>query len=132
MFNLKKKIDFKDKGKKVIRVDARMEGKLTFNDPVNLLIDASFKGELDTKGTLTIGENAIVDAKIKGDIIVITGEVTGNIKASTSIELISPAKVIGDIKTPLLNIRQGALLKGNCDMPVVEKKGEISQRIKRK
>ena len=45
---------------KVLDVDATMQGTLTFRDPVNLRINGSFEGNLDTKGNLTIGENATV------------------------------------------------------------------------
>ena len=57
--------------KKVLDVDASMQGTLTFKDPVNLRINGSFEGRLDTKGMLTIGENASVRADIHGDEIVI-------------------------------------------------------------
>ena len=74
------------------------------------------EGSLDTKGQLTIGENASVKASIKGEDIVIAGEVTGDIVALNSLKLVPPARVIGDINAPTLQVADGAILQGNCEM----------------
>ena len=101
---------------KVLDVDASMQGTMSFKDPVNLQINGRFEGTLDTRGTLTIGEKAFVNANIVGDEITIAGRVTGEIIAKKSLKLISPARVDGNIKTPLLEINKGAVLNGNCQM----------------
>lgn len=101
---------------KVLDVDASMQGTLTFKDPVNLKINGKFEGKLETKGSLTIGEHAIVNADINGEHIAIAGRVNGDIKALGTVKLISTACVIGDIKTPLLSVAEGAILEGYCSM----------------
>ena len=95
-----------------------MEGNLKFGDSVNLRINGCFVGELDTKGSLTIGKNARINARINGDEIIIAGVIKGDINARKRIELIPPAKVIGAIITPPLIIKEGDLIKGNCDMGI--------------
>ena len=101
---------------KMLDVDASMQGTLSFKDPVNLRINGKFDGKLDTKGSLTIGEHAVVNADITGETILVAGTVNGDIVADKSITLVSPARVIGDIKTPKLNVSEGAILEGNCNM----------------
>ncbi len=101
---------------KVLDVDASMQGTMTFKDPVNLHINGRFEGTLDTRGTLIIGDKAFVSANISGDEITIAGRVTGEIVAKKSLKLVSPARVDGNIKTPLLEISKGAVLNGNCQM----------------
>ncbi|UCD55824.1 MAG: polymer-forming cytoskeletal protein [Candidatus Omnitrophota bacterium] len=101
---------------KVLDVDASMQGTLAFKDPVNLRINGKFEGKLETKGTLTIGEHAVVNADIKGEDIIIAGTVNGDIKAQAAIKLVAPACVVGDIKTPLLSVAEGATLEGHCNM----------------
>jgi excisionase family DNA binding protein len=101
---------------KILDVDASMQGTLTFKDAVNLRINGKFEGKLETKGTLTIGEHAVVSADIKGEHIVIAGSVNGDIKAQAAIRLVAPARVVGDIETPLLSIADGATLEGYCNM----------------
>ncbi len=102
----------------VLDVDASMQGSLTFKDPVNLKINGKFEGTLNTKGSLMIGEHAVVNADITGDIVIIAGKVNGNIKALKELKLVSPGCVVGDIRTPLLSVAEGAVLEGNCKMLV--------------
>ncbi len=101
---------------RVLDVDASMQGSMVFKDPVNLKINGRFEGNLNTKGSLMIGENAVVNADITGDSIVIAGKVNGNIHALKDLKMISPACVVGDVKTPLLSIAEGAVFDGNCRM----------------
>jgi excisionase family DNA binding protein len=101
---------------KILDVDASMQGSMSFKDPVNLQINGRFEGTLDTKGMLTIGEKAFVNANITGDEITIAGRVTGEVTAKKSLKLISPARVDGNIKAPLLEIGKGAVLNGHCQM----------------
>lgn len=101
---------------KVLDVDASMQGTMSFKDPVNLHINGRFEGTLDTRGTLTIGEKAFVSANIVGDEITIAGRVTGEVVAKKSLKLVSPARVDGNIHTPLLEIGKGSVLNGNCQM----------------
>jgi len=101
---------------RVLDVDASMQGTLIFKDPVNLRINGRFEGTLNTKGNLMIGEHAVVNADVTGDTIVIAGKVNGNVTALKELKLISPASVVGDVRTPLLSVAEGALLEGNCSM----------------
>ena len=106
----------------MLDVDASMQGSLAFRDPVNLRINGKFEGSLDIKGTLTVGENAEVKANIIGEAIVISGRVTGNVSAANSLGLTSTAYLLGDIRTPSLNIAEGAVFQGKCDMQLKEAK----------
>ncbi len=121
---------------KILDVDASIQGNVIFKDPVNLKINGKFEGNLTTKGNLTIGEAAEIVADIIGENIIIAGYVTGDIIAEKSLKLISPAKLIGNIKTASLIIDEGAILNGNCQMifdeseiarlEAVNKKGAMS------
>lgn len=110
------KKDRRHEGERVLDVDASMQGSLVFKDPVNLKINGRFEGTLNTKGNLMIGEHAVISADITGDSIVIAGKVNGNVYALKELKLISPGCVVGDIRTPLLSVAEGAILEGNCTM----------------
>src|SRR3989338_280695 len=101
---------------KILDVDASMQGTIAFKDPVNLRINGSFEGKLDTKGSLTIGENARVKANITGDRIIVAGKVTGDIVATLGLSIISPAVVRGNVITPVISITEGAVLEGQLSM----------------
>ena len=108
--------DNKEQEEKSIEINAQMQGSLSFSDPVNLKINGKFQGKLDTRGTLTVGNTASVEANITGDNIVIAGKVRGNIFAKKMLVLMPTAVLTGDISTPKLNIVEGAIFQGKCQM----------------
>ena len=93
---------------------SEFEGKLTFEGAVK--IDGRFTGEIYSKGTLIIGENAKVKAEISVSTVVIQGEVSGNIKAPNCIELHAPARLTGNLMTPTLFVQKGVMFEGNTIM----------------
>ena len=116
---------------KIIDIETGMQGNMKFNGPINLRISGSFEGELETKGTLIIGENATVKAgTIRGENIKIQGKVKGDIVCNR-LELSPTARLIGNVETSSLVIGEGAILKGKCQMPVDEK-GEDKEASKKK
>ena len=132
MFKKKDKLNRKEK---VIDIETGMQGNVKFSGPVNLRISGKFEGELESKGVLIISEKADVKAKIiKGEDIRIVGKVIGDIVSTRRLELSPPAKVIGNIKAPILVINEGAILKGECQMPIEDEKRvpEETSRKKKK
>ena len=101
---------------KILDVDAAMQGSLSFRDPVNLRINGKFEGNLDTRGNLTIGSTAVINADIIGDNIIIGGRVKGKITARERLTLLPQAIVEGHIYPARLNIAEGAILEGQCSM----------------
>jgi excisionase family DNA binding protein len=107
---------------RVLDINATMQGSLVFSEPVNLRINGKFEGTLTTKGTLFIGESALVNSDIVGESIAIAGHVTGKIRASRLVNLTHSAQVVAEIETPKLSIEEGAVFNGKCKMP----QGKIS------
>ena len=101
---------------KWLEVDASMTGTMAFKDPVNLQINGTFEGTLDTKGNLSIGERAQVKATIQGEAIIISGTASGRITASSRLELLSTARVTGKVSSPRVVMHDGAVLDGTLEM----------------
>ena len=116
---------------KIIDIETGMQGNMKFNGPINLRISGSFEGELETKGTLIIGENANVKAGIRGENINIQGKVKGDIICNR-LELSRTARLIGNVETASLVIGEGAILKGKCQMPVDDKGAEDKEAASKK
>ena len=108
--------EHKENEEKIIEISAQMQGTLSFSDPVNLKINGKFVGKLETRGTLTVSNTATVEANIHGENIVIAGKVKGNIVAKKMLVLMPTAVLTGDISTPKLNIVEGAVFQGKCQM----------------
>jgi len=92
--------------------ETEFEGNLAFKGIVR--IDGRFKGEINTEGTLIVGETALIDSDIHASNVIISGEIRGNIVAGEKIEIIAPGKVFGDIEAPSVTINTGVVFEGNC------------------
>jgi len=105
--------------------DSEFEGDLKFYG--TLLIDGSFKGNITGEGTISIGEEGIIESDIHVSNIIIYGEVHGNIIAEEKIEINAPGKVFGYIEAPIIEIEKGVVLQGTCQtqLPKVVVKEEL-------
>lgn len=92
--------------------NTEMKGELKFSG--SFQIDGRFSGTIDSKSTLVIGENGKVDADVNISVIVINGEIKGNIYASERVEINATGRVIGSIMAPHLIVKEGAYLEASC------------------
>lgn len=115
---MKKKAQQKVKSGKdisaIIGLGTEFKGQLLFDGVIRL--DGRFSGEIQSTGTLIIGETAHVSAEIKVDTVIVSGEVHGNIVAQNRVEFHAPARHYGNIVSPVLIIDEGVLFEGNCEM----------------
>jgi cytoskeletal protein CcmA (bactofilin family) len=102
---------------------SEFEGKLTFEGTVR--IDGKFTGNIVTNDVLVIGEGAKVSAEISCGTVIVHGEIVGNLKAKTAVELHHPARMKGNIETPSLMIEKGVIFEGQCKMEGVEKSSGV-------
>ena len=93
---------------------AKLVGKISLDGPAR--IEGHIEGEIEAKDTLTIGEDAVVKAKISGTTVIVHGQVIGDIAARTRLELKSPGRIQGNISTATLVIQEGTSFEGNCSM----------------
>jgi len=103
---------------------SRVSGQLSFQGPAR--IDGIVDGEIQCQATLTVGEGAEVRAKISGQVVVIRGKVEGNVTAKEKVELLAPARLIGNIKAPRLVIAEGVVFDGDCSMGVAKQMGGVA------
>jgi cytoskeletal protein CcmA (bactofilin family) len=94
--------------------DTEFEGKFSFTGAVR--IDGKFSGEIESSGTLIVGESATITSQIHVADMIISGEVNGDIFAENKIEINVPGKLFGNIQTPNLVIEEGVIFEGNCKM----------------
>jgi cytoskeletal protein CcmA (bactofilin family) len=100
---------------------SEFEGKLSFEGQVR--IDGKYSGQISTRDVLVIGEGAKVAAEISAGTVIINGQVEGNIKATTMVELHPPARVKGSIETPALSMDKGVIFEGQMKMENLQGKG---------
>jgi cytoskeletal protein CcmA (bactofilin family) len=94
--------------------ETSFNGVLRFKE--SLKIDGTFEGKIESPGFLYIENGATVKADIKVGSVVVGGVVRGNIEASERLEMLTTGKVFGNIRTAKLNIADGVVFEGKCEM----------------
>jgi len=90
------------------------KGVITYSGTIR--IDGKVEGEILSDGALVIGESAEVKAEIVVENIVCSGKMSGNVRASKKLHLLSKATFEGTINTPSLVIDEGVQFNARCDM----------------
>jgi cytoskeletal protein CcmA (bactofilin family) len=119
--------ELRESGDLLLGAGVQFEGKLTFKGTVR--IDAKFVGSIVTNDVLVVGEHARIDAEIACGTVVVHGEVNGNVKAKSGVELHRSAKVRGNLETSSLAIEKGALFQGEVKMTGAEKAARPSPEV---
>jgi cytoskeletal protein CcmA (bactofilin family) len=100
----------------IIGPDAVFKGELQFEKGVQLL--GRMEGAVLSGGNLVIGEGAKLLGDAKAGTIRLDGEVKGNLVAATKVTLSASAKLEGDLQTARLEVAEGAVLVGRCQIGV--------------
>ena len=87
------------RGQGTIRIDGRVTGSI-----------------MAEEGTIIVGDGGYVDAKVSAKHMIISGEVHGNLEITGTLELLASGKLYGYVQSLGLQIADGALFRGNCDM----------------
>jgi len=92
-----------------------LDGELSFKDL--LRINGHVAGKVFSyKGTLIVDTSARVEAEINVGVCVVSGTVVGDIVGHERVEVTPGAVVRGNILTPSLSIKPGAVFQGDCRM----------------
>jgi cytoskeletal protein CcmA (bactofilin family) len=79
-------------------------------------IDGKVEGEIFHRGTLIIGETAVIKGKLEVNALILKGRVEGEVTAKERVEIDSRGKLYGAIFTPIFVIQDGGILEGDCRM----------------
>jgi cytoskeletal protein CcmA (bactofilin family) len=90
-----------------LTIDGRIEGTITLGD-----------------NCLTVGVGAAIQANLTAHTLIISGAVTGNVTATDRIEIRDTGSVDGDITTPRLAVKDGAVLRGRIDVAAQTEKSQ--------
>ncbi|MDR0290494.1 MAG: polymer-forming cytoskeletal protein [Treponema sp.] len=107
--------------------ETNFNGYLKFKE--TLLVQGKFKGTIEASGALIVDKDAVVSAdRITVSALTVYGTVIGNIFAVDKVDMMSGARVQGDVTAARLRIADGVLFEGQCSMTSVDKEVEIFSR----
>ena len=98
----------------IIEEGCRFEGNLSFNGIVR--ISGVVTGSIFSNDTLVVSEGAVINADINASVILISGTVKGNIKATSRVEIRKPARFEGTVTSPSLIVEEGVIFHGITKM----------------
>ena len=111
----------------LIGAGTRIEGNVIFSG--GLRVDGEIRGNIScsngAQGTLVISEKASVEGAVTVGHVVIIGTVIGPVCASESLELLSSARVTGDVEYHRIEMQQGAVIQGRMVHQVSAKNVEL-------
>ena len=93
---------------------SNVTGELRFQ--TSFRVDGKFSGTVISEGELIVGQGGEVDGDLRVGQVVISGKVSGTIRASRRVHLSASGKLLADIDTPVLIIDEGGFFQGQCSM----------------
>lgn len=112
----------------ILGPETRFEGVISAKGIIR--IDGILDGGIADAEEVIIGETGRIKGNIEAKTVVVAGNVTGNITALDSIEMLPACQVTGDIKTTHISIHKGVIFEGNCHM--TREKTEVIEIEKRR
>lgn len=115
----KERAELKDS---VISGGLNIEGKI--EGAGNVRIAGRFKGDVHIDGDLTIEAGAHLTGQVRANLVVVAGELQGNVESARRVELADTAVMTGDVKAGALTVAAGSRMRGQVEFGWEEKHGK--------
>src|SRR5678816_2821563 len=86
--------------KNVLNAEVEIKGNLKFVG--ELTLEGKLEGEIQSEGTLLLGDSAVVNGNINVGTVVVRGKVNGNITARDKIDIKAKTELFGDVRAAKL------------------------------
>ena len=102
-----------DMKESVIASDLTIEGKIAGSGHVR--IAGRFKGDVHVDGNVTLDSGAHLEGQVKASVVVVGGELVGNIENAKRVELLEGGVISGDVKAGSLTVAAGSRMRGQVE-----------------
>ena len=97
----------------VIAADLAIEGKIIGSGHVR--IAGRFKGDVQVDGNVSLDAGAHLEGQVKASVVVVGGELIGNIENAKRVELLDGGVIQGDVKAGSLTVAAGSRMRGQVE-----------------
>ena len=97
----------------VIASDITIEGKIIGSGHVR--IAGRFKGDVQVDGNVTLDTGAHLEGQVKASVVVVGGELLGNIDNAKRVELLEGGVISGDVRAGSLTVAAGSRMRGQVE-----------------
>jgi cytoskeletal protein CcmA (bactofilin family) len=108
-----KEVQRLDMKESVIASDLTIEGKIIGSGHVR--IAGRFKGDVHVDGNVTLDSGAHLEGLVKAQVVVVGGELLGNIENAKRVELLEGGVISGDVKAGSLTVAAGSRMRGQVE-----------------
>jgi cytoskeletal protein CcmA (bactofilin family) len=100
-------------GETVIAPGLTMEGKIASGGDVR--IAGRFKGDVNVDGNFRIDSGGRLEGQVKASVVVVGGELQGNIDAAKHVDLLANGVIVGDVKAASITVAAGSRMRGHVE-----------------
>jgi cytoskeletal protein CcmA (bactofilin family) len=97
----------------VIAAELTIEGKIVGSGDVR--IAGRFKGDVQVDGNFRIDPGARLEGQVRAGVVVVGGELQGNIDAAKQVDVLSSGVIVGDVKAASITVAAGSRMRGHVE-----------------
>ena len=97
-------------------VSLRRVGNVSISSRDLELLAANFKGDVTVKGDVIIDAESTLQGNIRSSRVICHGKINGNLNVTESVVVNESGAIIGDIKTPSMDVARGGKVCGQIQM----------------
>jgi cytoskeletal protein CcmA (bactofilin family) len=107
-------------GESVIAANLSIEGKIEGTG--NVKIAGRFKGDVRIDGNFSIEHGAHLTGQVLAGIVVVGGELQGNIESAKRVDVLEGGVIVGDVKAGSITVAAGSRMRGHVEFGWDEEK----------
>ena len=100
-------------GESVIAANLSIEGKIEGTG--NVRIAGRFKGDVRIDGNFHIEPGAHLVGQVLASIVVVGGELQGNIESAKRVDVLEGGVIVGDVKAGSITVAAGSRMRGHVE-----------------
>jgi cytoskeletal protein CcmA (bactofilin family) len=100
-------------GESVIAANLTIEGKIEGSG--NVRIAGRFKGDVRIDGNFSIESGAHLTGQVLAGIVVVGGELQGNIESAKRVDVLEGGVIVGDVKAGSITVAAGSRMRGHVE-----------------
>lgn len=97
----------------LIAAELTIEGKIAGSGDVR--IAGRFKGDVHVDGNFRIDAGAKLEGQVRAGVVVVGGELQGNIDAARQVDVLSTGVIVGDVKAASITVAAGSRMRGHVE-----------------
>jgi cytoskeletal protein CcmA (bactofilin family) len=110
-------------GESVIAANLSIEGKIEGSG--NVRMAGRFKGDVRIDGNFTMDAGAHLTGQVLAGIVVVGGELQGNIENAKRVDVLEGGVIVGDVKAGSITVAAGSRMRGHVEFGWDEAKGAV-------